>query len=36
MPIWGPVFRDVAHGKQDSAQVRIKALAHYLQSIQAK
>lgn len=36
MPIWGPVFREQATGRQDSAQVRIKALVHYLESIQAK
>lgn len=36
MPIWGPVFREQASGKQDSAQVRIRALVNYLESIQAK
>ena len=36
MPIWGPIFRAAAHGKNDSAQVRIKALTQYLESIQEK
>ncbi|MFZ3263007.1 MAG: cytochrome c [Terriglobales bacterium] len=36
MPIWGPVFRSMAHGHKDSAQVRINNLVKYLQSIQEK
>lgn len=36
MPIWGPVFRSAAHGKNDSAQVRIKALVRYIESVQQK
>jgi len=36
MPIWGPVFRSMAHGRKDSAQVRIEALVRYLDSIQEK
>jgi mono/diheme cytochrome c family protein len=34
MPIWGPVFRSAAHGKNDSAQVRIKALVTHIDSLQ--
>lgn len=36
MPIWGPVFRSTAHGKSDSAQVRIHALVDYIDSVQEK
>jgi mono/diheme cytochrome c family protein len=36
MPIWGPVFRSMAHGHKDSAQVRINSLVKYLESIQEK
>ena len=36
MPIWGPVFRSMAHGRKDSAQVRIGSLVKYLDSIQEK
>ncbi len=36
MPIWGPVFRSMAHGRKDSAQVRINRLVEYLESIQEK
>ena len=36
MPIWGPVFRSVAHGRQDSAQVRINSLVKYLETVQEK
>jgi len=36
MPIWGPVFRSMAHGRKDSAQVRINSLVKYLESIQEK
>lgn len=36
MPIWGPIFRSMAHGRKDSAQVRIDALVKYLESIQEK
>ncbi len=36
MPIWGPVFRSMAHGRKDSARVRIGALVKYLESIQEK
>jgi mono/diheme cytochrome c family protein len=36
MPIWGPIFRAMAHGKNDSAQVRIKALVRYIESVQEK
>jgi mono/diheme cytochrome c family protein len=34
MPIWGPEFRSAAHGKSDSAQVRIKALVRHIESVQ--
>ena len=36
MPIWGPVFRSMAHGRKDSARVRIDALVKHLESIQEK
>jgi mono/diheme cytochrome c family protein len=36
MPVWGPVFRSMAHGRQDSAQVRINHLVKYMQSLQQK
>jgi mono/diheme cytochrome c family protein len=36
MPIWGPVFRSMAHGRKDSAQVRINNLVRYLETIQEK
>jgi len=36
MPIWGPVFRSLAHGRRDSAQVRLNSLVKYLESIQEK
>ena len=36
MPIWGPVFRSMAHGHKDSSQVRIESLVKYLESIQEK
>jgi mono/diheme cytochrome c family protein len=36
MPIWGPVFRSMAHGRKDSARVRIVALVKYLESMQEK
>lgn len=36
MPIWGPVFRLMAHGRKDSAQVRLNNLVKYLESIQEK
>lgn len=36
MPIWGPVFRAMAHGHKDSAQFRISSLVKYLESIQEK
>jgi mono/diheme cytochrome c family protein len=36
MPIWGPVFRSIAHGHKDSAQLRINSLVKYLESIQEK
>ena len=36
MPIWGPVFRSLAHGRRDSAQVRMNSLVKYLESIQEK
>ena len=36
MPIWGPVFRSMAHGQKDSARVRIRTLLKYLESIQEK
>ena len=34
MPIWGPVFRSLAHGHNDSAQLRINHLVKYLESQQ--
>ena len=36
MPIWGPIFRTLAHGHEDSAQRRINRLVNYLESIQQK
>jgi len=36
MPIWGPVFRSLAHGHNDSAQLRINHLVKYLESLQEK
>ena len=36
MPIWGPVFRSMAHGKKDSAQVRINNLVKYIESLQER
>ncbi len=36
MPLWGPVFRSVAHGHSDSARVRMENLLTYLESIQEK
>lgn len=36
MPIWGPVFRSMAHGHRDSAQIRINGLVKYLAAIQEK
>jgi mono/diheme cytochrome c family protein len=36
MPIWGPVFRSMAHGRKDSARIRLEALVKYLESIQDK
>jgi mono/diheme cytochrome c family protein len=36
MPVWGPVFRSMAHGHGDSAQLRINNLVEYLQSLQQK
>lgn len=36
MPIWGPVFRSMAHGRKDSARVRIDSLVRYLEAIQQK
>lgn len=36
MPVWGPVFRSMAHGRQDSALRRIENLVNYLESLQVK
>jgi mono/diheme cytochrome c family protein len=36
MPIWGPIFRSVARGREDSAQRRINRLVKYLESVQEK
>jgi mono/diheme cytochrome c family protein len=36
MPIWGPVFRTMAHGHNDSAQLRIGNVVKYLESLQQK
>jgi mono/diheme cytochrome c family protein len=36
MPVWGPVFRSLAHGHNDSAQLRINRLVKYLESLQQK
>lgn len=36
MPLWGPVFRSIAHGHDDSAQRRMNNLLTYLESIQEK
>jgi mono/diheme cytochrome c family protein len=36
MPIWGPIFRSVARGHDDSAQRRINRLVKYLESVQER
>jgi mono/diheme cytochrome c family protein len=36
MPIWGPVFRSMAHGRKDSAHLRINTLVKYLEAMQEK
>jgi len=36
MPIWGPVFRSMAHGHKDNAQLRISSVVKYLESLQQK
>lgn len=36
MPLWGPVFRSMAHDHSDSARVRVENLLTYLESIQEK
>jgi mono/diheme cytochrome c family protein len=36
MPVWGPVFRSLAQGRDDSAQRRINSLVKYLESLQQK
>jgi mono/diheme cytochrome c family protein len=36
MPIWGPVFRSMAHGKKDSALLRINSLVKYIETLQEK
>jgi len=36
MPIWGPVFRSMAHGRKDSARLRIDSLVKYLETLQEK
>jgi mono/diheme cytochrome c family protein len=36
MPVWGPVFRSLAQGRNDSAQRRINSLVKYLESLQQK
>ena len=36
MPVWGPAFRSMAHGRRDSAQRRIENLVNFLESLQAK
>jgi mono/diheme cytochrome c family protein len=36
MPIWGPVFRSMAHGHSDNAQLRINSIVKYVESLQQK
>jgi len=36
MPMWGPVFRTMAKGDQGEAQLRIKTLTKYIESLQVK
>lgn len=36
MPVWGPVFRSMAHGRKDSAQRRIDNLVKYIEGLQQK
>jgi mono/diheme cytochrome c family protein len=36
MPIWGPVFRSMAHGHHDNAQLRISNIVKYVESLQQK
>ena len=36
MPVWGPVFRSMAHGHADNAQLRTSNVTSYIESIQEK
>ena len=36
MPVWGPVFRAMAHGHADNAQLRLTNLTSYIESLQQK
>ena len=36
MPVWGPVFRSMAHGHADNAQLRLTNLTSYIESLQQK
>jgi mono/diheme cytochrome c family protein len=36
MPIWGPVFRQVGKGHPGEAQLRLKTLTNYVESLQIK
>ena len=36
MPVWGPVFRSMAHGHNDSAQIRINNVVKYVELLQQK
>jgi Cytochrome C oxidase, cbb3-type, subunit III len=35
MPIWGPVFRNMGKGKKGEAELRMKTLTKYIESLQA-
>lgn len=36
MPVWGPLLRQVSHGKTAEVQQRVANLTHYLESLQEK
>ena len=36
MPVWGPVFRDMAKGNKNEAELRMKTLTSFIASLQQK
>lgn len=36
MPVWGPVFSQMGHGDRAQAQLRVRNLTTYVESLQAK